>query len=260
MRTHPAVVAHAAATAAAMMPGRFFLGVGTGENLNEHILGQRWPTADIRREMLREAVEVIRLLWEGGLKNHRGRHYYLEDARLYTLPEQPPPIVVAAGGPEAAKLAGEIGDGLVATSPDEELVQEFERAGGDGPRYGQVTVCYAEDEAEARRTAFEWWPNAALKGPLAQELPLPSHFEQAAKMVTEDAVAEMIVCGPDPAKHLELIRKYQDAGFDHVYVLQVGPVQQGFFSFYEREIVPHVSEAPQSAGAVPTGAGRASAR
>ena len=239
IRIHPAIVAQAAATAAAMMPGRFFLGVGTGENLNEHILGDRWPSADVRQEMLEEAIRVIRLLWQGGSRDHRGRYYTVENARIYTLPEELPPIMVAASGPQAAELAGRIGDGLIATSPRAELVQRFEAAGGAGkPRYGQVTVCWAEDEAEAKRTAHEWWPNTAVKGQLSQDLPTPSHFEQAAGMVREEDVAEALICGPDPERHVAAIRQFVDAGFDHVYVHQVGPDQEGFFRFYEREVLP----------------------
>ena len=134
MRIHPAVVAHAAATAAAMLPGRFFLGVGTGENLNEHVLGDGWPSADVRLEMLEEAIEVIRLLWQGGQQSHHGMHYTVEDARLYTLPDEPPPIVVAAGNPGAAALAGRVGDGFCSTAPDATLVERFKAEGGDGSR------------------------------------------------------------------------------------------------------------------------------
>ena len=242
MRIHPAIIAHAAATSAAMMPGRFFLGVGTGENLNEHILGDHWPPADVRREMLEEAVEVIRLLWEGGQQSYYGAYYTVENARLYTLPDEPPPVVVAASGTKAAELAGRIGDGFVGTSPDQEVLSAFNAAGGRGkPRYGQVSVCYAPDEATARRIAFEYWPIAGLKGELSQELPAPAHFEQAAQLVTEDAVAEAVVCGPDPERHLAQITQYAEAGYDHVYVHNIGPDQEGFFRFYEREILPNLS-------------------
>jgi G6PDH family F420-dependent oxidoreductase len=238
MRTHPAIVAQAAATAAALMPGRFFLGLGTGENLNEHVLGDHWPEGEVRLEMLTEAVEVIRLLWEGGYQSHRGRHYTVEQARLYTLPEEPPPIVIAADNPGAATLAATAGDGLVGTAPDGELIAGFEAAGGAGkPRYGQVTVCWADDEASARRTALEWWPNAALGGGLSQELALPRHFEQAAALVSEDDVAETVVCGPDPEAHRAALREYADAGYDHVYVHQVGPDQEGFLDFYANEVL-----------------------
>ena len=238
IRTHPAVIAHAAATSAALMPGSFFLGVGTGEDLNEHVLGERWPEGSVRLKMLSEAIDVIRLLWQGGYQSHHGEHYTVEQVRLYTLPDEPPPLLVAAGKPDAARLAGERGDGLISTSPDAELVEEFKAAGGAGkPRYGQITVCWAEDEAEARRTALEWWPNAALPGELSQELALPRHFEQAAELVTEADVAEEVVCGPDPSAHLELIETYAEAGYDHIYVHQVGPDQDGFLDFYGREIL-----------------------
>jgi G6PDH family F420-dependent oxidoreductase len=245
IRIHPAIVAHAAATAAAMMPGRFLLGVGTGENLNEHVLGDRWPSVGQRREMLEEAIRVMRTLWRGEPTSFEGRFYRVDTARLYTLPDEPVPVYVAAGGPEAAQLAGEVGDGLISTAPERELVEAFEDAGGsDRPKLAQLTVCWASDEAEARRTAHEIWPNAGLTGPLAQELPLPSHFEAAAEMVDEDTVAESVVCGPDPQRHLDAIERYRQAGFDHVYVHQVGPDQRGFLGFYEREILPEIASAP----------------
>jgi G6PDH family F420-dependent oxidoreductase len=166
-----------------MMPGRFFLGVGTGENLNEHVVGAGWPAPDVRVAMLEEAIELIRDLWRGEETSFRGDFYTAENARVYTLPETPTEIVVAAGKPEAARLAGRLGDGLCSTAPVPELVEAFEHAGGAGkPRYGMVHVCYAEDEAAARQTAREWWPNAAFRGDLGQELPRPVHFEQAARM------------------------------------------------------------------------------
>ncbi len=242
VRIHPAIIAQAAATAAAMMPGRFFLGVGTGENLNEHILGDRWPEFEVRAEMLEEAIAVIRLLWQGGNQSHHGRHYTVENARIYTLPEEPTPIVVAAGGPGAAGMAGRVGDGLVATAPEAKTVQAFEQAGGTGkPRYGQMTVCWAEDEAAARKTAHELWAFSSLPGELSQELPSPAHFEQGSQIVTEEMVAESVICGPDAAKHIEQIRKYIEAGFDHVYIHQVGPDQEGFMRFYQREVLPKVA-------------------
>ena len=239
VRTHPAIIAHAAATAGSMMPGRFFLGVGTGENLNEHVVGARWPAANERQDMLEEAVEVIRLLWKGGNQNYKGDHYTVENARIYTLPDPPPEIYIAASGESAAELAGRKGDGMISTAPKEGLVETFRKAGGgDKPTFGQVHVCWATDEAAARRTAHEVWPNAAIKGELGQELPLPRHFEQAAEMVTEDDVAELVTCGPDPERHLDAIRKYLDAGYEYVYVHQVGHEQDGFFDFYRREVLP----------------------
>jgi coenzyme F420-dependent glucose-6-phosphate dehydrogenase len=239
VRIHPAIIAQAAATSAAMMPGRFFLGVGSGENLNEHILGDRWPETDIRLEMLEEAVEVMRTLWQGGYQSHHGKHYTVENARLYTLPEEPLEVMVAAAGPKAGELAGRIGDGFVGTSPDDETIQAFRDAGGSGkPLYGQATVCWAESEEEAVRTAHRIWPNGAIKGALSQELPLPQHFEQAAQLVREDDIAEAMPCGPDPERHLQQLREYIDAGYTHVYIHQIGPDQEGFFRFYGEEILP----------------------
>jgi coenzyme F420-dependent glucose-6-phosphate dehydrogenase len=238
IRIHPAVIAQAAATSALLLGDRFFLGVGTGENLNEHVLGDRWPSYDERAEMLEEAVAVMRRLWEGGLVSHRGRHYTVDRARLYSVPDEPPVVAIAAAGPGSATLAGRIGDALITTAPDRELIEEFEQAGGVGkPRYGQLTVCWAESEREAIDTAYEWWPNAALGGDLGQELPLPRHFRQATETLTRDQVAEAVVCGPDPERHREAIQEFENAEFDHVYVHQVGPDQDGFIRFYEREIL-----------------------
>lgn len=248
MRVHPAIVAQAAATAGCMMPGRFFLGMGSGENLNEHILGRHWPPVAVRQEMLGEAVEVIRALWRGGRTSHRGRHYTVEDARIYTLPEQPVPIMLAAAGRNAARLAGEKGDGLIAVMPEASLVQAYVDAGGDGrPRFGQLHVCWAETEAQARRTAYQWWPNAAIHG-IASDLRLPGDFEEVALMLSEDDVARAVVCGPDPERLVAAIRAYTDAGFDNVYLHQVGPDQEGFFRFFEGDLMPRLQAAGAAAG------------
>jgi coenzyme F420-dependent glucose-6-phosphate dehydrogenase len=241
IRIHPAVIAQAAATSACMLPGRFFLGVGTGENLNEHILGDHWPAPDERLAMLEEAVHVMRLLWQGGYQTHRGEHYTVENARLYDLPAEPVEIAVAAAKPNAAQLAGRIGDGLVNTSPDEEIVQAFERAGGDGPRYGGVTLCWAKSEDEGKKTVKEIWPNAGLGGDLGYELPLPRHFEQASENVSEDDLAEKVPCGPDPEPVVEKVREFERAGFDHVYFHQIGRDQDGFFRFWSDELAPKLS-------------------
>jgi G6PDH family F420-dependent oxidoreductase len=247
IRIHPAIIAQAAATTAAMMPGRFSFGVGSGENLNEHILGDVWPSADERLEMLEEAIDVIRQLWEGGLTSYRGIHYRVENARIYTLPEQLPPIIVAAAGSQAASLAGAVGDGLCATSPDEEVMSAYREAGGDGPRYGKVTVCWADDEAEAVRTATRAWPQTVIPGQASQELPLPKHFEEVAKLATEEKVAGSIVCGPDVERHIEAIRAFADAGFSHVAIHQVGRDQQGMLRFYRDEVLPRAAELREAA-------------
>jgi G6PDH family F420-dependent oxidoreductase len=242
VRVHPAIVAQAAATAAAMLEGRFFLGVGTGENLNEHVVGAGWPETDVRQERLQEAIEIMRLLWSGGQKSHRGRHYTVENARLYTLPETLPPLLIAAGGPKSAEIAAQLGDGLVGTSPDQAMLARFDEAGGRGkPKVAEVTVCWASDERSARRTAHEWWPTAAMESSLSWELPLPKHFEDVATLVTEDAVAESIVCGPDADRHVQAITTYAEAGYDQICVHQVGPDQEGFMRFYERDVLPRLS-------------------
>jgi len=243
VRVHPAIMAQAAATAAAMMEGRFFFGVGTGENLNEHVIGQGWPETEVRQERLREAIEIIRQLWRGGYQSHHGRHYTVENARLYTLPETLPPLMIAAGGPKSAEVAARLGDGLIGTSPDAKMLTKFDEAGGrDKPKIAELGVCWAADERSARRTAHEWWPTAAMESSLSWELPLPKHFQDVATLVTEDAVAESIVCGPDVDRHVEAIKKYADAGYDHVCVHQIGPDQQGFLKFYERDVMPRLSK------------------
>jgi G6PDH family F420-dependent oxidoreductase len=243
MRIHPVIIAQAAATVAAMMPGRFQLGVGTGENLNEHILGEHWPPIETRQAMLKEAIEVIRLLWQGELQSYAGHYYTVENARLYTLPDQLPPIYIAASGSNSAELAGRIGDGLISTSPDAELVDAFEDAGGKGkPRYGKVALCWAESEAEARQTAHKIWPISGLSGPLHTELALPEYFEQASKRVTEEQVAEGVICGPDPEPCVAALQKYAEAGFDHVSLHQIGPDQDGFLEFYRRELSPRIQK------------------
>lgn len=240
MRIHPAIIAQAAATSAAMMPGRFFLGVGSGEALNEHILGDHWPEPQIRLEMLEEAVQVIRLLWQGGYQSHYGPHYVVENAQIFTLPDELPPIYVAASGPNAAELAGRIGDGFINVAPKGEIVEKFRKAGGEGkPTYGQLTVCWAKSEKEGIQTALEWWPNSGIPGQLSQELKLPTFFEQAAELVTEEHIAEAIVCGPDANKHLDKIQEFADAGYEYIYIHQVGPDQEGFLGFYGQEILPN---------------------
>ena len=238
LRVHPAVVAHAAATTAQLFEGRFFLGLGTGEALNEHILGQRWPTVEIRHEMLDEAIAVMRQLWTGEVVDHHGTHFTVENAQLFDPPEEPVQIVVSAFGPKAAKVAAEAGDGVWMTGPQPEVLGAYLEAGGGGPRIGQLTICWAESEDAAVSTAHRVWPNSAIPGQLAQDLPTPAHFEQTAGLVRRDDVASEITCGPDPGPALEAIRSYEEAGLDHVHLHQVGPDQEGFFRFWAQELAP----------------------
>jgi G6PDH family F420-dependent oxidoreductase len=244
VRIHPAVIAQAAATTAVMMPGRFTLGVGTGEALNEHILGDRWPSSGVRRDMLREAVEVIRLLWQGGSQSHFGRHYTVEQATIFTLPQELPPIVVSGFGEHAIRMAAEIGDGYFNTAPDADAVELFRASGGEGkPCYGKLDVALADSPAAARRLAHETWPTSGLVGELSQVLPLPAHFEAAVSTVSEDDVAEKILCEQDAGAHIERFEEYARAGYDHVAVQQVGLEQDRLFDLYRSEVLPEVRAA-----------------
>ena len=239
MRFHPALTAQAAATVAAMMPGRFFLGLGTGEYLNEHIFDEPWPPIDTRQEMLAEAIHIIRELWKGEEYSYQGDYFTVRDARIYTLPEKPPPIYVAASGPESAELAGEVSDGLISTAPDEELIQAFDQAGGSGkPRYGMVKVCWADSKEEARETVKRWWPTSTVSGALHSDLPTPKHFDDVVEAMGEPKIPEDTILGPNPDLYLKAIQTYKENGFDHVYLHQIGPDQEGFFKFFKNELMP----------------------
>ena len=241
IRIHPAIIAHAAATVACLMPGRFFLGVGTGENLNEHVLGAKWPAPDERLELLEEAVEVMRLLWQGDYQTHRGKHYTVENLRIFDLPDEPIEVAVAAMQPKAAELAGRIGDSLVNVAPKEKIIEKFEESGGKGkPKYGQITVCYAKSKDAAKKTAFEVWPNALVEGSASQELPLPSDFEQLVEGREPDELEDALTLGPDTDQYLEQIKEYDKAGYTHVYFHQIGPDQGAFLEFAQKELLPRV--------------------
>ncbi|MHB1568924.1 MAG: TIGR03557 family F420-dependent LLM class oxidoreductase [Solirubrobacteraceae bacterium] len=241
VRIHPAVIAQAAATAALMLDGNFRLGVGSGEALNEHIITARWPGAEERLEMLEEAVAVIRLLWEGGVKYHRGRHYEVEHCRVYDLPERAPEILVSGFGDRAIDVAARIGDGYCTTGPDADAVSRFRSGARVGAVVqGGVKVCWSESAARAREHVHRLWPNEALPGELSQILPTPAHFEQAAELVTEEQATASVPCGPDVDAHVEAILAYRDAGFDEVYVGQIGPEQDEFFAAYREHVLPRV--------------------
>ena len=238
VRTHPAIVAQAAATAAVMLEGRFTLGVGTGEALNEHVTGEVWPALPTRLEMLEEAVEVIRELWTGEVVTTEGRFYTVDHARIYTRPETPPEIFVSAFGPHALEAAARIGDGYIGTAPDPDLVRRFKEASGGKPAQGGAKVAYAPTKDEGWEHAHRLWANAGLPGELAQVLPTPEHFEQASELVTLDATRDTVVAGPDPEDHLRQIRQYADAGYDELYVANMGPHHQQMIEFYGEVILP----------------------
>jgi G6PDH family F420-dependent oxidoreductase len=241
VRIHPAVVAQAAATAAVQLDGRFSLGVGSGEALNEHILGDPWPEADVRLEMLEEAIAVMRALWSGEVLHHRGTHYRVDHARLYTRTQAPPAVYVSGFGPKAVDLAARIGDGYCTVMPDAELIERYRSGGGNGPVHGGTKVCFGPDEAEARRTVRRIWPNEALPGELPQVLPTPEHFQQATQLVTEEMIGESVPCGPDLERHVAALQEFADAGVDELYVQQIGGNHAEFFEAYAREVLPRFS-------------------
>jgi G6PDH family F420-dependent oxidoreductase len=241
VRTHPAIIAQAAATSALLLDGRFTLGVGSGEALNEHVLGTAWPRAAIRLEMLEEAIDIMRNLWSGNVVSHRGRHYTVDTARIYSLPDEPPPIYMSAFGPKALALAGRVADGYITTSSDAEMVERFRaRAGADKPAHGGLKVAYADTRDEGVDHAHRLWANSGLPGELAQVLPSPRHFEQASSLVTREATAESIVAGNDVAEHVEAFTPYAKAGFDAVHVANMGPHYRDMLAMYGAEVLPEV--------------------
>lgn len=244
IRTHPAIIAQAAASSASILgDSRFFLGVGTGEWLNEHILGDRWPAIETRIDMLVEAISVMRALWTGDTVDHRGEHYTVENAKLFTTPGSDIPIIWAASGAKSAQRAAAVADGLWSTSPDAEVVDAYRSAGGGGPIYGQVTLCYGDDRDEAIETAHRVWPNAGIPGQLSQDLPTWTHFEQAAELVSPDHITERVPCGPDVDAIAQLVQQYVDAGFDHVHFHQVGQDQRRFLDAWHDRIRPALHDA-----------------
>jgi G6PDH family F420-dependent oxidoreductase len=239
MRYHPAVVAQKAATVQLLTDGRFTLGVGAGENLNEHVVGHGWPPVDVRHAMLEEALQIIRALFDGETVTFRGDHLATENARLWDLPDDPPRIGVAASGPESCTLAGTWGDALIAVQPEVELVRMFDDAGGKGRRrVGQVAIAYDPDESTAAKRAREQFRWFAGGWEVMAELPGTSHFAAAAQNVREEDITAQIPCGPDVAAHVDAVAKFVDAGFTDVAVVQIGgDTQSDFFDWAERELL-----------------------
>ena len=236
MRYHPAIIAQAAATLAIVSDGRFTLGVGAGERLNEHVTGEGFPARRVRHERFREALEIIRLLWQGGYRSYDGKYLRLEDARVFDLPDELPVIAVAASGPESARIAADLGDGLFAVEPDADLVGTWHGLGGRGPVYGEMPLAWAQDEETAARAALEKNSFALTGWKVMSELPNPVNFEAASATVTPDQVKEMFACGPDPKRHLSVARQFADAGFDHLVAMNAGPDPDGFMDFFAREL------------------------
>jgi G6PDH family F420-dependent oxidoreductase len=244
MRIHPAVIAQAAATAAEMLEGRFVLGVGTGENLNEHIFGDRWPPTDVRLAMLEEAVAVVRELWTGEEVTHRGEHYTVEDARIHTRPATPPPIWMSAFGPKATEVASRIADGLVVTGPDAETIQGFDAGSGGGrPKLGLLKLCWGRDAAACRRLAYEIWPTSGVPGEQSKELRTPKLFEQASSTVSDEQDPEGMPAGPDVEPFVDAIRSYAKAGITEIALHQIGDDQAGFLEFWVADLAPALASA-----------------
>jgi len=246
-RIHPAILAQATATTALLLPERFFFGVGTGEALNEHILGQRWPRPEVRRAMLTEAVEIIRALWTGETVDRQGDFYEVENARLFDPPTVAPPIIVSGYGPNAVALAAQIGDGYWGHLPDRDIIGAYQSAGGTGPRYAQLDLCWAENAGAARTTVHKVWPNGGVPGQLSQDLPTWTHFEQAAQLVTEEDATKSVPCGPDVGPVIDSVKLFLEAGYDHLYFHQIGPDQDGFFRFWAEALQPALADLATSA-------------
>jgi G6PDH family F420-dependent oxidoreductase len=237
-RIHPAVMAQATATIACLAPGRFSFGVGSGERLNEHILGGEWPPAPIRLEQLEEAIAVIRQLWGGETVTHRGKHYTVDAARIFSLPDELPPILVSGFGPLATDLAAKVADGYITVQPDGELLKRYRDQGGTGITQGGTKICWAESAEDAAKTAYELWGHEGIGGESAQDLPSWTEFESLAEVGSPQKIAEDVPCGPDPERAVESIKAYVDAGFDEVYISQMGPDQEGGIRFLAEQVLP----------------------
>ena len=220
--------------------GRFRLGLGTGEKLNEHILGDRWPSAEVRLEMLEEAIEVIRALLKGRNYSHHGPHYTVENARLYSLPDTAPPILVSGFGPLSIASAASTPTGSSRRGPPASTSRSTEATAAPAPR-SRPPRCAGgptNPRPDARRSSCGRPRECPASSP--KSCPMPRHFEQAVSVVTEDMVAEAVPCGPDPERHLAALRKYADAGFDELFVNQIGDDAPGFFKFFNDEIRSHL--------------------
>ncbi len=241
LRYHPAVIAQKAATLQILSGNRFRLGLGAGENLNEHVVGKRWPSVGVRHEMLAEALEIIAGLFDGEDSfSHRGRHFDVESARLWDLPDERVPLGVAVSGAQSCSLAGVRADLMIATEPRADLGEMFDAAGGTGKaRVGQVAVCYDESREEAVRRAHEQFRWFGLGWKVNADLPNPDAFESATAFVSPEQVAEQIACGPDVREHVDSITPFIQAGFTEIALVQIGgDTQEKFIAWAERELLP----------------------
>jgi G6PDH family F420-dependent oxidoreductase len=247
VRVHPAVIAQAAATSGRLLGERFTLGVGTGEALNEHILGDAWPHVERRLQMLEEAVALMRALWSGEVVSWEGTHYRVDHARLYTLPQEPPEVYVSGFGPKAVEVAARIGDGYINTAPDPEMVRLFKEGSGGKPAHAGAKVAFARTAEEGWEHAHRLWANAGVPGELAQVLPTPEHFEQVSQLVSLESTQGSVVAGSDPESHLEQIASYRDAGYDALHIANMGPHYRDMIAFYGEHVLPAVRSTPSVA-------------
>ena len=238
MRYHPAIIAQAAATMGLLADGRFTLGLGAGERLNEHVIGAGWPGVAERHERLSEALDIIQGLLSGKLTAYRGQHFQLDHARLFDRPKRKLPVIVAAGGPDAGRLAGEKADGLIVTEPEKELIKAFTAGGGKGPRYAEVAMCCGADEDKAAKTAHRYFRWSLAGWPVLAELPHDEAFAAASEHVSVETIGEEISCGPSADRHLEAIHEFTAIGCDHIILTQIGPDQDFFFELFERKLAP----------------------
>ncbi|WP_305784613.1 TIGR03557 family F420-dependent LLM class oxidoreductase [Symbioplanes lichenis] len=236
VRYHPAIIAQAAATLAITSDNRFTLGIGSGERLNEHVVGQGFPSVRGRQERLREALEIIKLLWQGGYQSYEGKHLQLEDARVFDLPDELPVIAVAAGGKDAAAVAAELGDGLFATEPRADIVEAYGSAGGSGPKYAEVPMAYAETEQAGIDEVLKTTRWALTGWKVMSELPNPVNFDAASQTVRAEDVRGQFALGPDPEPYVESVREYTKAGFDHIVLQNAGPDPDGFLDFFQKTL------------------------
>lgn len=246
MRVHPAIIAQAAATSAVLLDDQFVLGVGTGEALNEHITGRVWPGALQRLDMLVEAIELIRALWSGDVVDFRGEYFEASRAQIYTMPDVAPPIYMSGFGPISSATAGRVADGFISTKADPSLVETFRHAGGsDRTAQGGYKVAWSDDDDAAIDAAHRLWPQSGLPGEAAQELPSPRHFEQLSTLVTREQTRDAIAYGDNVPRHVEVFRRYAAAGYDEIYIAQMGGRTprcryEGFFDFYRSEVLPEL--------------------
>lgn len=243
IRYHPTIIAQASATCAILLDHRFFLGLGTGENLNEHIVGEGWPPIAVRQQMLIEAVEIIRALHRGQLVNYYGQFFTVDGAQIWSLPSGAIPLIISGYGPVSATIAGELGDGFISVVPSQKLIRTFEEAGGAGKvTYGQIDVCFNKSEEKSQEIAYQYWANTALKGSLNTELRLTQDFQKASAMVKPEDMQQSVVLGSNTENYIKKILEYKNAGFNSVYLHQIGPDQREFFTFVKEELLPYFKE------------------